>query len=259
MDWDISRILEAWNFETGDVMVRRFVGKDGIEKIQMRIDLGILQMNATGRPDGKTPCGKTSYLEYLESKLETHETDQKSDDQAFRLKQNECYKLQQEAIQYHHRYICYFQLEDYTSVIRDTNRNLKAINFAMQYSPSEEYTWSLRQLTPQLLMMRTRAAAAQSLEQDEHDQAIAYIKSGLDQLRNFYHSISRDDLVKESNEILALEAWQKDIKEQRPLSPLEKLEHELNEAIRQENFERAAEVRDEIRNFDPASGNPQDN
>ena len=39
----------------------RFVaGDDGREKIQMRIDLGLIQMETTGRPDGERPGGSTS-------------------------------------------------------------------------------------------------------------------------------------------------------------------------------------------------------
>ena len=48
MNWDISHILSDWDFEPGEAMVRRFIAKDGVEKIQMRIDLGVLQMNSDG-------------------------------------------------------------------------------------------------------------------------------------------------------------------------------------------------------------------
>ena len=58
MSLDISDILEDWPFKPGEVNVRRIMGNDGREKLQMRIDLGILQMEISGRPDGKTPEGK---------------------------------------------------------------------------------------------------------------------------------------------------------------------------------------------------------
>ena len=57
MNFDISHLLEHWDYQPGQVVVRKFVGKDGQEKIQLRVDLGILQMNAHGRPDGKRPLG----------------------------------------------------------------------------------------------------------------------------------------------------------------------------------------------------------
>ncbi len=245
----MSHILTEWDFEPGEAMVRRFIGKDGVEKIQMRIDLGILQMNADGRPDGKRPYGKTSYFEHMRETALAYEAENDGGPD-FQLDPKQCQKLQQEAIQYHHRYICYFQLEDYAKVVRDTERNLDAIDFAATYSPSEDVIWSLRQLTPQLLMMRTRATAAQHLARDNHNEAIVNVEEGLHELQSFYDSVSRPDLAEDSGEMQALETWLEELRDQRPLSKREKLENELNEAIQQENFERAAQVRDEIKALD---------
>src|SRR4051812_10799411 len=55
MSFDISHILDKWEYHPGQVVVRKFIGRDGQEKIQLRVDLGLLQMNAEGRPDGKRP------------------------------------------------------------------------------------------------------------------------------------------------------------------------------------------------------------
>ena len=102
-------------------------------------------------------------------------------------------------------------------------------------------------------MMRTRAAASQRLKQDNYNQAIRNIEEGLEQLRSFYNSVSRSDLVDASSEIRALEIWLEELKDQQPLSKREKLERELSKAIQQENFEKAAKVRDEIRNLESSS------
>ena len=72
MNFDISHLLEQWDYQPGQVVVRRFVGKDGTEKIQLRVDLGLLQMNAHGRPDGKRPFGNPSLLDYYLAKLQQH-------------------------------------------------------------------------------------------------------------------------------------------------------------------------------------------
>src|SRR5258706_14549763 len=68
MSFDISHILDKWEYHPGQVVVRKFTGKDGQEKIQLRVDLGILQMNAEGRPDGKRPFGAASYYDHLLTK-----------------------------------------------------------------------------------------------------------------------------------------------------------------------------------------------
>src|SRR5207247_4007214 len=69
MHFDISVLLNEWEYRPGHIGVRQFKGKDGKMKIQLRVDLGVLQMNAEGRPDGKKPFGHESLLEHYETKL----------------------------------------------------------------------------------------------------------------------------------------------------------------------------------------------
>ena len=70
MDRDISEILKSWDYQSNTLIIRKIEGDDGKEKIQIRIDLGILQMEAEGRPDGKIPHSAESLLEYYNSLIE---------------------------------------------------------------------------------------------------------------------------------------------------------------------------------------------
>ncbi|VAX39934.1 hypothetical protein MNBD_PLANCTO03-360 [hydrothermal vent metagenome] len=70
MNVDITEILSQWPFEPGKINVRLIEGDDGEQKIQVRLDLGILQMELDGRPDGVRPHGFDSLLEYYESQLD---------------------------------------------------------------------------------------------------------------------------------------------------------------------------------------------
>ena len=72
MSLDITRILSGWPFEPGQITARRVRGEDGRDLIQLRLDLGLLQMEATGRPDGQRPHGYESLLEYHQDRLERH-------------------------------------------------------------------------------------------------------------------------------------------------------------------------------------------
>ena len=145
MDFDISHLLEQWDYQPGQVVVRRFKGQDGKEKIQLRVDLGLLQMNADGRPDGKRPFGYPSLFEYHQSRLYKHLASHEGTDDEFKLKAEDCAKLQLEALQFHHRYICLLQLEDYAAVVRDAERNLAVFDFVQKHAESEELAWALRQ------------------------------------------------------------------------------------------------------------------
>src|SRR5262245_37546884 len=62
---DIGPLLKGWDYEPGTINVRKINGADGSPKLQMRLDLGLLQMELTGRPDGAKPHGHDSLLEYF--------------------------------------------------------------------------------------------------------------------------------------------------------------------------------------------------
>lgn len=251
MNFDISHLLEQWEYQPGQVAVRKFKARDGVEKIQLRVDLGLLQMNAQGRPDGKRPYGHESLLEHHQARLEKH-CKNGGDGDGFVLKAEDCAKIQQEAIQYHHRYICLFQMEDYAGVIGDTERNVEAFDFVEEYAESDELSWSVQQFRPQLLMMQVRARGALALRDDKHEEAIEAIESGLEEIRQFYRHYARHDLLEQSGEIQSLESWLRDVQSKRPLSEREKLLNALDEAVRLEDYERAARVRDALRNLKPS-------
>lgn len=253
MDFDISHLLEQWDYQPGQVVVRRFKAKDGKDKIQLRVDLGLLQMNAEGRPDGKRPCGHPSLFEYHQARLYKHVAKHNGSDEGFTLKAEDCAKLQMEAIQYHHRYICLLQLEDYPGVIRDTERNLAVFEFVGKHAESEELAWALRQFQPQLLMILARARGAQALRTEDYTMAIQHVEEGLEQIRSFYREHSRADAADQSPEIQSLENWLEEIRAKRPLSARERLERALSEAVQSEDYERAAKVRDELRNLESST------
>ena len=63
---DISDTLCGWPYVPGEVTARTIQGRDGLEKVQLRVDLGLLQMNVDGRPDGMRPHGAESLLDFFE-------------------------------------------------------------------------------------------------------------------------------------------------------------------------------------------------
>ncbi|MBI3414448.1 MAG: hypothetical protein HY043_03865 [Verrucomicrobia bacterium] len=210
-------------------------------------------MNAEGRPDGKRPFGHESLLEHHLARRQRHLEANPGDPDGFALTAEDCGKLQQEAIQYYHRYICLFQLNDFGGVLRDTRRNLAVFDFVAEHAQSDELAWGLQQFKPQLLMMQTRAHGAMALENKRHDDAVELIQAGLESIREFYRDHARLDLLEQSGEIHLLENWLAEIREQRPLSEREKLERALSEAVGREDYEQAAAMRDALRNLRPSS------
>jgi len=249
MDFDISHLLDQWAFQSGQVLVRRFRAKDGAEKIQLRIDLGLLQMNLSGRPDGRRPFGYTSLYEYYQAKLYKHVAAHDGSDEGFRLTAEDCSKLQLEALQYHQRYFCLLQLEEYAAVIRDAERNLTVFDFVAKHAEAEELAWGLVQFQPQLLLVLARARAAQALQTNDYPVAVQMVEEGIEHIRTFFAEHGRGEGAEQSGEILSLETLLEEIRSQKPLTPRERLERALNEAVKREDYERAAEVRDELKNL----------
>jgi UvrB/UvrC motif-containing protein len=249
MDFDISHLLEKWEYQPGHIVVRRFKAKDGTEKIQLRVNLGLMQMNAEGRPDGKRPFGYPSLLEYYQARLYKHVAEHEGSDDGFALKREDCTKLQLEALQYHHRCFCLLQLEDYPAVIRDAERNLVIAEFVTKHVASPDLAWSVLQFQPQLLTVLTRARGAQALQAGDYPLAIQLVEEGIEKIRTFCNEASPSDAPNESVEELSLEEWLEEIRAKRPLSKRERLEDALREAVKTEDYERAAQVRDQLRSL----------
>src|SRR5881227_3355299 len=233
MSLDLNTILKDWPHENGHVKVRKITGLDGREKLQLRVDLGVLQMEVTGRPDGQRPHNCESLLEYHQRCAVRAAG--KSED--YKLTPEECAELQQEGIQYYHRYLSLFQVNDFAGVVRDTQRNLDLFTFVTEHTDREELSWSLQQFRPYVLMMNTRAKASIFLGQGKFGDAMA----------NFFHHSNFPELASKSSEIAFLDEWLEEVKAKRPLSKLEIMQREMETAIAKELYERAAELRDAIK------------
>ncbi len=242
---DINRLLREWPHDPAKVNVRRIIGEDGREKIQLRVDLGILQMELDGRPDGKRPFGKESLLDHYLNNLKQHNLNKKTDE-GFELSREDCLNLQQEAVQYYHRYLSLFYLGDFESVVRDTNRNIKAFDFVERYALHPNDKLIFDQFRPFVLMMYTRAMASIALKDKNFDLAIAHVKKGVDQIERL-NTEDPNEAASTNHELIFLQCWMKEINGLKPEDPLEKLEREMNKAVQMENFELAAKLRDEIR------------
>ena len=53
----LDQLLANWPFSPGQVLVRQIQGADGRDVLQMRVDMGIMQMEIVDRPDGVQPEG----------------------------------------------------------------------------------------------------------------------------------------------------------------------------------------------------------
>jgi hypothetical protein len=167
--------------------------------------------------------------------------------ETYQLTPEQCAELQQEGIQYYHRYLSLFQINDFAGVVRDTQRNLDLFDFVAGHTDREELAWTLQQFRPYVLMMNTRAKASIYLAQGNFADALAEIQSGRDAIYDFFQRSNFPELASRSSEIAFLDGWLEEVKAKRPLSRLEIMQREMRTAIAKELYERAAELRDAIK------------
>ena len=245
MSKDIGPILDGWPHEAGRISVRKIRGQEGKVKIQLRLDLGLLQMASEGRPDGQRPYDCESLLAYFEKLLERHRRAHGSD-QGFTIDEKHCELLRAEAIQYYYRYLSEFVLEDYEGVARDTGRNLRVLDVSAKYAEEESDRYIMEQYRPYILMMNTRARAHLALRDNRPRVARKTVREALDKMTEFFDRFGQENVYSSSSEVAVLEALLKDIETKIPADPVQQLERQLAEAVSEERYEDAARLRDAI-------------
>jgi hypothetical protein len=253
MSDDISPILDSWHFDPGQPVVRIIRGDDGRERVQMRLDLGILQMEMAGRPDGQRPFGCESLLEYYRREQETYEAAH-LDSAPFQLEHDACAQLWREGIQYYHRYLAFWILELYDLCARDTRRNLDLFEFVRNHAPEDHIKFHFDQWRPYVTMIHTRALATPMLEANRLGGALQTIDAGIDRIHEFLDEYDLTDKQEGCQELQNLERWREEIlagsnweQESEPTTRIEVLRRQLRDAVQNEAFEEAASLRDEIR------------
>jgi UvrB/UvrC motif-containing protein len=240
---DISCILAGWDFDPDEPQVRIVPGDDGREKLQMRVDLGLLQMELSGRPDGEHPFDLESLLDYYEGCAR----DSERAHQPFSLDTHACAALFREGLQYYHRYLALFHLQRYDLVARDTERNLRLFAFVVRHAPRMQDRVQFDRYRPYVTMMHSRALALRALQQNDYIAALDRIDAGIAGIRVFLREYDQEDREAECPELDFLLKWRNEVDRQRPMGPVERLEQQLSLAVAKEQFEEAARLRDQIR------------
>jgi len=252
---DITAILNGWEYDPTRVSARWIQGEDGTTKIQLRLDLGLFQLEANGRPDGSRPRGYATLLDYYV----TLERTSKGQDFPV-LDEEACAELQQEAVQFYYRYLSLFALRHYEGVIRDTRHNMGILELVERHAEDEDLAWEFLQFFPYIRMMNARATAEQFTDGDreEYELAIHAIEQALDDIRQFWmkHGDPEFEEDMSSDEEDVLRELLDELRQKRPRSQTERLREDLERAIAVENYEKAATLRDALRRMEKIEPKP---
>ena len=248
MSEDIGPILEGWPYGEGG-NVRKIVGLDGKEKIQIRVVLeglhGLVQFDCDGRPDGKRPHERAFALDHYEARLRESERDGGAGG-TFRLTHEQAAELFEESFVTYQRYIVLLQVGEFERVIRDTAQNMRLFRFVHEHAAEAEDRDRLEKWWPYIIRLYHTARAMLKLSKDDYGEAMQIVgeaRRELDTLTPQEDEVFQGELERSRK---ALDELEGTINERRPLTETDVLEREKNEAIRLEDYERAARLRDQI-------------
>ncbi|MBI1825028.1 MAG: UvrB/UvrC motif-containing protein [Planctomycetes bacterium] len=242
---DLQATLRDWPYEPDKISVRKILGADEAVRIQMRVELGIIQMEAEGRPDGARPHGSDTLLSYFQRKLAKHQ-ERNGTPMGFFLTPSDCESLRLEASLFYRRYIAYFVLEEFASVNRDTSHSLAIFDLCRDFALENTDRHALEEFRAYVLMMHARANAYQALEEDEPASALAHVNRGLLEIRNHLDRTGLGDF-EACEEAKILRTLAAELGGKVPTESAIGTRKALRDAVAQERFEEAAKLRDQLK------------
>ncbi|MFG0330095.1 MAG: UvrB/UvrC motif-containing protein [Phycisphaerales bacterium] len=241
-DRDLSAWLREWPLEPGSVQARVIHTPDGREVLQMRVDLGVLQMEREGRPDGTRPENHESWADFYTETLAADDSDEAG------LTSDDLRRLRDEAVQYSHRSIALFSLDEFDEVVRDEEHILRILDLAAAHGGGDDEALALERLRPNTVIMIARAGAAKAITRGDSRAALTAINAGLDELRRVFRVYGvTDDEFDDLSEARLLLVMRDALTPKLPASQRHELNERLRAAIAADNFELAAILRDELR------------
>jgi excinuclease UvrABC helicase subunit UvrB len=132
---------------------------------------------------------------------------------------------------------------------------LRLFDFVHQYAAREEDQNYLEKWRPYIVRMNAAASALMTLDKGAHDQALEIVNAGIDRIETLEELEDETFKFEKGRSLTVLRDLAAQIQQTRPVSAVERLERQLRRAIDRQEFERAAELRDrlrELRNRQPA-------
>jgi hypothetical protein len=205
--------------------------------IQMRIEMGLLQMETIGRPDGEHPGGVDNCLEWL-SELAHNQGD------SFTIDEGQCLEVDREFVQFYHRRICCLALHQFSWALADAEYSLRLMDFISEHSPNSEWSLAHERYRPFILFHRIQAAAMLAVEQSGAEAAIETVNHGLEEMREIFTKFGAEEQFEQDELVAQLGVMKESLRQEYRVGKT--LAEQLADAIAAEEFESAARLRDEI-------------
>lgn len=251
MNFDLQRILAEWDCPEDELCARMIQGIDGRDVLQLRVELGVLQMAPDGRPDGQRYQDCATVLAWVRQGLER---DDEIDLQTW-------HELRRELNQFNYRRLAYSYLAEdavldedtelarlqLSRTIRDIDHCLGILRLGERECP--EIVHGNLTLIPALIFNRSRLLARLRAVEQRYEEAIQEAEAGAEALRLSLETAGFDEeQIAEDTGIAYLEQYAQRLREQFSIDRT--LRERLNEAIDNEDFEAAARLHARLRGQD---------
>jgi UvrB/uvrC motif len=247
---DLDDVTQGWPYdpEPGEHLAREVRARDGRKVLQVRVELGVLQLEVAGRPDAVRPHGFITYLDYLRHTAANRGPATGGKSPHWVMSAHQCAEADREFIQYYHRRVAWRALGRHDKAIQDADHTLALMDFVRRYGIEDDYVASHEQFRGIVLFHRTEAAFALALERHRPEEAVDALREGIEQLTNHQRAWWEDHDPADSPNPQLVEQLRLVEQEIRKKFAVEKtLREQLDEAVAREDYEHAARLRDQIR------------
>lgn len=247
MTLDLDELVGPWDCPQDDVAARVIQCDDGERFVQLRVDLGILQMRCEGRPDGGVYQELPTALEYVRHERACGAAT--SDD--------ELEALERELEQFNFRRLAFSSLADgalrdgqqdtacehLQAALRDIEHCLHLLRLLDTQSESDDE--SQIALYPTLVFNRARYKTRLCIVEQRFEDAIETAADGEIALRLALEKVGYDpEGVDEDPGVQYLHQLEKRLRDQHGISAT--LSEQIDEALAREDYEQASELRDRL-------------
>lgn len=258
MNLDLDELLADWDSSPDEPSARMVTGRDGVAYVQLRVDLGVLQMRCVARPDGRRYRRSTA-LEYVGQRCRARRP----------LCDDDWHELERELQQYNMRRIAFTSLADaamnadderaarsyYRRSLKDVNRCLQALVLCEHHESGAANAPG--SLFPTLLFNRARIRARIRTIDRDYEKAIREVDQGVETLVDLFERAGfGEEQIEQDPGVSYLRQLGRLIRTQGGVAKT--LREQLQEAIDNDDFERAAELHEALtrrnRKRPPANG-----
>lgn len=246
MTLDLDELTAGWHCPPGELRARVVVGRDGQELVQLRVDLGLMQMFIEGRPDGQRYRGLPSDRQYIQHELQV----------GGQLTADDWRELERELVQTNYRRMALATVAEEAlgandperacgyirQALSDIDECLSDLGLIRQQPGSRSEPASLE---PALVFDRGRLAAQLCIAQGRFEEAIEQAEAGAEQLGVLLSEVGCDEEQREEDPGLRYLRGL-GVQLRREYGVAQTLRERLAEAVENEDFETAAQLRDEL-------------